>query len=197
MGLLQAGSRYCTGILIAPDMVLTAAHCLYRRGQPIEADEFIFMPGHGTPQGQKIPVLSVIKLGAVTLQPVLKPKDVPLDWALLQLSRAVPDINPLRPAHLTPEQILAKISEGADMFSAGYGSGENSYLHRHENCRLLQIGQIITTNCEITEGDSGGPILLIEPDGTPDLLAIISGFGLDPKHHTPVAAGVVLNGLPL
>ncbi|MAE89375.1 MAG: trypsin, partial [Pelagibaca sp.] len=42
-----AGKAFCTGALIAPDMVLTAAHCLFdaETGARIPADKIQFLAG--------------------------------------------------------------------------------------------------------------------------------------------------------
>ncbi|HEX2581572.1 MAG TPA: serine protease [Dongiaceae bacterium] len=187
VGLLTMGTRSCTGILVDHDLVLTAAHCLYRRGQRLEPADFRFSldPNHGGTQA----IQELVKWGSALPKDKLSARDVPFDWAILRLRQPLMTVSPLRPYSWDAAQIRARLAAGARLYSAGYGAGGNRVLVDHGRCRFLTVDPFILTDCRVQEGDSGGPIALREPDGHLELLGIISGFTSDPATATPIAAG--------
>lgn len=160
----QASTAHCTGALIAPDAVLTAAHCLMNRrtGQWLDAQDVVFVAGYRRDED------SGHSRGRDILRPVqaINPKkpslsDIANDWALLYLQNPLP---------IRPIPIRALPADGADgpkpplhLLRAGYSRDRPHMLSLHDDCALLSRfnnGQVLATDCDGTFGDSGSPLLL-------------------------------------
>lgn len=151
----------CTGVVVAPTRVLTAAHCLLnprtRRLFPASSLHALF----GYDRGAYARHLSV---AAITTDknrnPLAVPPDVATDWAILTLAEAAPpSAPPLGLSTLLPPA-------GTPVTLGGYNQDRAQILMADQECRTLGVaGGMILHDCDATRGTSGGPLLVREGGG--------------------------------
>lgn len=170
IGLLRfnAGGS-CTATLVAPDIVLTAAHCLFGSGQLDARARF-----QAGPQGQHR-----ARVTAYFIDPAFNPDlffnvhDLDgHDWALLRLNRSLGE----RLGYLEPRALAALTS--LPITQAGYSWDTGESLSGHENCAILEElpRNALIHDCDTTRQDSGAPLLAIE-DGRYVII------GVDSRHR--------------
>lgn len=153
----------CTGVLVAPDRVVTAAHCVFndRTGVFLRAEAIHVLLGfargsylfHGRAATYR--VAEGFRPGAGT---------VGQDYAVIALVEpAPPEIVPLRLAH---EPVVA----GVRMVAVGYGRGRPFVPTVLANCvatgHLPADAAVLATDCVAPDGYSGGPLLAADDPGT-------------------------------
>lgn len=145
---------YCTGVLIAPDLVLTAAHCLFGGGAYVDVADLRFRAG--LRDGEALAESGVLKALA---HPAYDPRDrdrarqIRWDVGLLQLASPVP----VTTAAPFP---TATLSDGAGGLSVvSYGKGRDDALSWDERCGVVgRSGGLIAFDCDVTFGSSGAPV---------------------------------------
>lgn len=176
------GQGYCTGTLVAPDIVLTAAHCLMnkRTGQPVRPGDIHFLPGFrigrylGHGRGRRIAMLPGYDRAR---------KTVHLDLALVQLDAPMP-------ASVIPASLDAGVHPAQDVILLSYGLDRSQLLSAERDCRVeKRQGPLIFTTCEGLPGVSGGPLFQVV-DGRPLLVAVASSIMARTK--APIPRGQVL-----
>jgi protease YdgD len=185
---VKGSHQDCTGVLIRPDVVLTAAHCLHPKGVLVSADQVSFVSSSaGVAKASGIALLAQ---GGEVPQGKIGRDLIPFDWAAIRIS-PLRTVSPIPIAPMTLDQAMNEIAAGAKFYSAGYGQGAKDRLRPHERCSLLpaesaELATIyFTSSCVVRLGDSGGPVALVKGN-KPQLIGLIVGFDPRPNIGAPV-----------
>ena len=164
-----AGGGSCTGTLIAPDVVLTAAHCLYEGEGPGGFDRPLDFRAGAWGLGE----LATAGIRAYYLPPGFdsdrhsETSEIDgLDWALLYLDAPIG----ARTGHMTIGVVtadeLALAADGAwhKMMQGGYSADSSLFLSTNDTCRVTDIWDDNTFyhECDTLEGDSGSPLFVFD-----------------------------------
>jgi len=192
VGRLNIGAQsFCTATLVAPDKVLTAAHCLFDRatGERVADGQMTFHAGWRTGRAEASRGIraSVVEAGfhftrGETLDRVAS------DLALLQLDQPIrlPQVRPFAIDSGSPAQ-------GAPVAVVSYARDRSEAPSLQDRCAVLDQRRdgVMVLSCAIDFGASGAPVFTSE-GGETRIVSVLSAMAS--SEGQTVALGMRLEG---
>ncbi|MEE2743652.1 MAG: trypsin-like serine protease [Bdellovibrionota bacterium] len=180
VALVSEGRIFCSGVLVHPRLVLSAAHCLEDSKKPFEEKIKVYT-GPGKEDGY---VTAQHKVEKAVVNPLYRSISFSIglvDVAYLRLEKPLPFSG--TPFLLSPKSIRKALKKGQKSLLIGYGrrgkEREDGFGLKYQTELTVKSH---TTN-EVTmeggktdscPGDSGGPVFTKGDDGTWKLMALVS-----------------------
>mgnify|MGYP000371188422 CR=1 FL=1 len=161
---------FCTGTLIAPELVLTAAHCVYdRNGKLRPAEQIAFRAG--LRDGVAVAERQGLQIAA---HPGFNPRtglgmeNIRHDVALIRLAEPIPS------SQADAFALHSGRDYGSGISVTSYGMGRAEALSRQRQCNLMgEHEDVLMIDCNVTFGSSGAPVFSFEGE-RPRIVSVVS-----------------------
>ena len=172
IGRLDSDAGYCTATLIAPDLVLSAAHCTFdEQGAPLSPNALRFRAGFRNGQAEaERDVIQIARPDAYVYKSDEWISRIANDAVLLRLDRPIP-------THIiSPFVVERRTLEQGEVSVVSYGRGRDTLPSLQQTCAVLRNYKgMMLMDCNTTFGSSGAPVF--RRDGTQIRIAsVISGY---------------------
>ncbi|MGH1454454.1 MAG: trypsin-like serine peptidase [Paracoccaceae bacterium] len=191
VGRLDVGGGYCTAVLIAPDLLLTAAHCLFDMEAKQRRDLSKMNFRAGLRDGKSIADVGILRgVAHAGYDPTgsgARGDQIRHDAALLQLKRPIPAQT------AAPFALHSGRMTGERVSVVSYAKGRDNAPSWQKDCGVLGMAQgLIAMDCDVTFGASGAPVFAKEQGRARILTLVSAGVNSDDKK---IAYGMELPGL--